>query len=48
MLATDRPIGIEEARTQQRTMDYPFTLLEIRFDKKGVGRARCRSTPRSR
>ena len=37
MLATDRPIGMQEARSNRRTMDYPFTLIEIRFDRNGVG-----------
>jgi hypothetical protein len=40
VLATDRPIGFAEARNQGRTMDYPFTIVEIHFDKddKGVGK----------
>jgi hypothetical protein len=37
VLATDRYIGFEEARSNPRTMDYPFTLLDIRFDKNGEG-----------
>jgi hypothetical protein len=37
VLATDRPITFREARNQPRTTDYPFTLIEIRFDKNGVG-----------
>jgi hypothetical protein len=37
VLATDRPIGFREASANQRTMDYPYTLVEIRFDKNGVG-----------
>jgi len=37
VLATDRPIGMQEARNQPRTIDYPFTMIEIRFDKSGVG-----------
>jgi hypothetical protein len=37
VLATDRPIGMQEARSNRRTMDYPFTLIEIRFDRNGVG-----------
>jgi len=40
VLATDRPIGFEEARTQPRRIDYPFTLLEIRFNKEGVGQGK--------
>jgi hypothetical protein len=40
VLATDRPIGFWEARNQPRTIDYPFTIVEIRLDKddKGEGK----------
>lgn len=40
VLATDRPIGFREAHNSARTMDYPFTLVEIRLDKddKGEGK----------
>ena len=37
VLGTDRPIGFVEARNQPRTMDYPFTILEIRLDKNDRG-----------
>lgn len=37
VLATDRPIGFWEARNTARTMDYPFTLVEVRLDKDGRG-----------
>ena len=37
MLATDRYIGMQEARNQPRTIDYPFTLFEIRVNKDGEG-----------
>lgn len=37
IVVTDRPIGNFEARNQTRSMDYPFTMLEIHFDKSGVG-----------
>jgi hypothetical protein len=37
ILATDRPIGFREARNQPRSMDYPFTILEIRLDKNDRG-----------
>jgi hypothetical protein len=40
ILATDRKIGFQEARNQPRTMDYPFTLLEIRLDKNGEGQGK--------
>jgi hypothetical protein len=36
-IATDRYIGMWEARNQPRTIDYPFTLIEIRLDKSGRG-----------
>jgi hypothetical protein len=37
VLATDRYIGFQEARANPRSMDYPFTLMEIRVDKEGNG-----------
>ena len=37
VLATDRPIGFREARNQPRTMDYPFTIIEVRLDKDDRG-----------
>lgn len=37
VLAMDRYIGFEEARSQPRTVDYPFTLMEIHVDKNGQG-----------
>jgi hypothetical protein len=37
VLGTDRYIGFQEARNQPRTMDYPFTLIEIRLNKAGEG-----------
>lgn len=37
VLATDRYIGFAEARNQPRTIDYPFTLMEIRVNKAGEG-----------
>jgi hypothetical protein len=36
-IATDRYIGFWEARNQPRTIDYPFTLIEIRLDRSGKG-----------
>ena len=36
-LATDRYIGMWEAREQPRTIDYPFSLIEMRFDNSGKG-----------
>lgn len=37
VIATDRYIGFWEARNQPRSIDYPFTFLEIRLDKAGEG-----------
>jgi hypothetical protein len=37
VLITDRPISMREAVNNPRTTDYPYTLIEIRFDKTGVG-----------
>jgi len=37
VIATDRPIGFWEARNQPRTIDYPFTILELRLDKENRG-----------
>ena len=40
ILATDRPIGFAEARNNPRTLDYPFTLIELRLDGEGRGEGR--------
>lgn len=37
IIATDRKVGFREAATSARTMDYPFTLIEMRIDKEGKG-----------
>lgn len=37
IIVTDRPIGIWEAVNRPRTIDYPFTLIELRLDNKGEG-----------
>ena len=36
-MATDRYIGFAEARNQPRSIDYPFTLFEIRVNEAGDG-----------
>lgn len=41
VLATDRYIGFAEARNQPRTIDYPFTLIEIRVNAKGEGEGKA-------
>jgi hypothetical protein len=38
VLATDRPISFWEARNQPRTMDYPFTVIQMQIDKNGEGK----------
>jgi len=40
VIATDRPIGFWEARNRPRTIDYPFTLLELRLDANNRGEGR--------
>lgn len=37
VIATDRYIGFWEAANRPRTVDYPFTLIEMRVGKDGVG-----------
>ena len=40
VVATDRPVSLWEARNMARSMDYPFTIIEIQLDKNdhGVGK----------
>ena len=40
IIGTDRPINFWEARNQPRTIDYPFTIIEMRLDKEGKGEGR--------
>lgn len=37
IIATDRYIGFVEARNQPRSIDYPFTLMEIHVNNDGKG-----------
>jgi len=37
VIITPRVIGFQESRNQPRTVDYPFTLFEMHFDKSGKG-----------
>ncbi len=43
VIATDRPIGFWEAYNQPRTVDYPFTIVEMHI---GAGRTRHRHAVR--
>jgi hypothetical protein len=38
VLATDRPIGFWEASHQPRTIDYPFTVIQMEIDRNGRGK----------
>jgi hypothetical protein len=37
VLATDRPMSAAEVFNQPRTVDYPFTLIELRVNDRGDG-----------
>lgn len=37
VLATDRPIGFWEATARTRTLDYPFTVIELHIKPNGEG-----------
>jgi hypothetical protein len=41
VLMTDRPVGFWEARNQPRTIDYPFTLIELRLKADGTGEGKA-------
>ena len=41
ILLTDREVGFREARNQPRTIDYPFTLIEIRLKADGTGEGKA-------
>ena len=40
IIGTDRPINFWEASRQPRTIDYPFTIIEMRLDAEGKGEGR--------
>jgi len=40
IIGTDRPVSFVEASRNTRTMDYPFTIIEMRLDAKGEGEGR--------
>ncbi len=37
VIATDRPIGFWELTNQTRSLEYPFTVIEIHLNKDGTG-----------
>ena len=38
VIATDRPIGFWESRDRPRSIDYPFTVIQIEIDDNGEGK----------
>jgi hypothetical protein len=38
VIATDRPIGFWEATNRPRTIDYPFTVIQMEIGKDGKGK----------
>ena len=40
VLATDRRIGFWEATNQPRSIDYPFTVIELRLNRDGEGQGK--------
>ena len=40
VIATDRPIGFWEASNRPRTVDYPFTVIQMQLGKDGTGEGR--------
>jgi len=40
LIATDRVVGFGEVSRGARTMDYPFTLIELHLDKDGKGKGK--------
>jgi len=37
VIATDRPIGFWEATQRPRSIDYPFTVIQMKLDREGHG-----------
>src|SRR5262245_20382252 len=37
VIATDRPIGFWEATYRPRSIDYPFTVIQMKLDREGNG-----------
>jgi hypothetical protein len=46
VLGTDRPISFVEARNNPRTMDYPFTIIEMHLDKGDEGQGKIQYASR--
>jgi hypothetical protein len=40
LIGTDRPIGFWESRNRPRSIDYPFTIIEMRLDAQGKGQGK--------
>ncbi|PYR70084.1 MAG: hypothetical protein DMF88_03810 [Acidobacteria bacterium] len=38
VIATDRPIGFSEATNRPRSIDYPFTVIQMKLDRDGTGK----------
>lgn len=38
VLATDRPMSFWEASNRPRTVDYPFTIIQMQMDREGNGK----------
>jgi hypothetical protein len=38
VIATDRPIGFWEAANRPRTIDYPFTVIQMQIARDGTGK----------
>lgn len=38
VIATDRPMSFWEAANRPRTVDYPFTVIQMEIDKNGEGK----------
>ena len=47
VIATDRPIGFWEATVRPRTIDYPFTVVQMKINRDGTAAGRCRCRPGS-
>jgi len=41
VILTDRPVNFWEARDQPRTIDYPFTLIDLRLKPDGTGEGKA-------